>query len=252
MVMQSKMSLLAIAAMLVINTSTAYGAEVRVMAVNAIKEAYLELVSVFETASGHKVTTIWGGTEGISKRVSEGEVVDIVIIAAPNLNKLIMEGKLVASSRADIARSGIGMAVRSGLLKPDISSGEAVKSAVLAAKSIAYSTGPSGFYVADLFKKMGISDQVRDKVKQPASGVQIAEMVARGEADLGFQQVSELLHAKGIDYLGPLPADIQNITVYSVGLHASAAAPDVAKALVKFLTGHEAGPVIRKIGMEPS
>ena len=250
MVVQLKMSLLAIAAMLVINTSTAYGAEVRVMAVNAIKEAYLELVSVFETASGHKVTTIWGGTEGISKRVSEGEVVDIIIIAAPNLNKLIMEGKLVASSRADIARSGIGMAIRSGLPKPDISSGEAVKSAVLAAKSIAYSTGPSGFYVADLFKKMGISDQVRDKVKQPASGVQIAEMVARGEADLGFQQVSELLHAKGIDYLGPLPADIQNITVYSAGLHTSAPAPDVAKALVKFLTGH-AGPVIRKIGMEP-
>jgi molybdate transport system substrate-binding protein len=98
---------------------------------------------------------------------------------------------------------------------------------------------------------MGIADQIKDKVKQPASGVQVGELVARGEADLGFQQVSELLHVKGIDYLGPLPADIQNITVYSAGLHTAAPAPDAAKALVKFLTAPEAGPIIRKIGMEP-
>ena len=251
MPVQLRVSLLAIAAMLAITTNTAHAAEVKVMAVNAIKEAYFELVPAFERASGHKVTTIWGGTEGISKRVSEGEVIDLVIVAAPNIDKLTMEGKLVAGSRADIAKSGIGIAVRSGLPKPNISSGDAVKSAVLAAKSIAYSTGPSGFYIAELFEKMGILDQVRDKVKQPASGVQIAEMVARGEADLGFQQVSELLHAKGVDYLGPLPADIQNITVYSAGLHIAAPAPDAAKALVRFLMALEAGPIIKKIGMEP-
>jgi molybdate transport system substrate-binding protein len=98
---------------------------------------------------------------------------------------------------------------------------------------------------------MGIADQIKDKVKQPASGVQVAELVARGDPDLGFQQVSELVHAKGIDYLGPLPADIQNITVYSAGLHTAAPAPDAAKALVKFLTAPEAGPIIKKIGMEP-
>lgn len=253
MAVQLRVSLLAkfVATTMVIGVNTAHAAEVKVMPVNAIKEAYLELVSAFEKSSGHKVTTIWGGTEGIAKRVSGGEVVDIVIIAAPNIDKLIMEGKLVVGSRADIAKTGIGIAVRSGLPKPDISSGEAVKRAVLAAKSIAYSSGPSGFYLADLFKKMGVTDQIKDKVKQPASGVQIAEMVARGEADLGFQQVSELLHAKGIDYLGPLPADIQNITVYSAGLHTAAPAPDAAKALVKFLTAPEAGPIIKKIGMEP-
>ena len=141
--------------------------------------------------------------------------------------------------------------MRAGLPKPDISSREAIKQAVLAAKTVAYSSGPSGFYLADLFNKMGIADQIKEKVKQPASGVQIAELMARGDADLGFHQVSELVHAKGIDYLGPLPADIQNITVYSAGLHKAAPAPDAAKALVKFLTAPEAGPIIKKIGMEP-
>ena len=226
--------------------------ELKVMAASAVKEAYLELVSDFENSSGNKVITIWGGTEGLAKRISGGEVIDIVIIAAPNIDKLIMEGKLVAGSRADIAKSGVGIALRTGLPKPDISSAEAVKRAVLAATSVAYSTGPSGFYIADLFKKMGITDQIKDKVRQPASGAPLGELVARGEADLGFEQISNLLHVKGIDYLGPLPPEIQNITIYSAGVHAQAPAPDAARALVKFLTAPEAGPIIKKIGMEPS
>lgn len=239
------------AAAMMIGMNAAQAAEVKVMAANAVKEAFLELVSAFERSSGHRVTTIWSGTEGVAKRVSGGEVVDIVIIAAPNIDKLILENKLVAGSRADFAKSGVGIAVRTGLPKPDISSAEALKRTVLAANSVAYSSGPSGFYVADLFKKMGIADQIKDKVRQPASGVQVGELVARGEADLGFQQISELLHVKGIDYLGPLPAEIQNITVYSAGLHTAAQAPDAAKALMKFLTAPEAGPIIKKIGMEP-
>ena len=160
---------------------------------------------------------------------------------------------MVAGSRADIAKSGVGIALRTGLPKPDISSAEAVKlGAVLAATSVAYSTGPSGFYIADLFKKMGITDQIKDKVRQPASGAPLGELVAHGEADLGFEQISNLLHVKGIDYLGPLPPEIQNITIYSAGVHAQAPAPDAARALVKFLTAPEAGPIIKKIGMEPS
>jgi molybdate transport system substrate-binding protein len=229
----------------------AQAAEVKVMAANAVKVAYLELVSAFEQSTGHKVTTIWGGTEGVAKRISGGEVVDIVLIAAPNIDKLIAEGKLVSGSRTDFAKSGVGMAVRTGLPKPDISSAEAVKRAVLAANSVAYSSGPSGFHVADLFKRMGIADQIKGKVRQPPSGVQVGELVARGEADLGFQQISELLHVKGIDYLGPLPPEIQNITIYSAGLHAAAPAPDAAKALVKSLTSPQALPILKKIGMEP-
>ena len=232
--------------------NVAQAIELKVMAASAVKEAYLELVSDFENSSGNKVITIWGGTEGLAKRISGGEVVDIVIVAAPNIDKLIMEGKLVAGSRADIAKSGVGIALRTGLPKPDISSAEAVKRAVLAATSVAYSTGPSGFYIADLFKKMGITDQIKDKVRQPASGAPLGELVARGEADLGFEQISNLLHVKGIDYLGPLPPEIQNITIYSAGVHAQAPSPDAARALVKFLTAPEAGPIIKKIGMEPS
>jgi molybdate transport system substrate-binding protein len=240
-----------VAAAMIIGTTTAHAAEIKVIASAAVKDAVLDLIPAFEKSSGHRVTTIWAGTEAITKRVSGGEVVDVVLIAAPNIDKLISESKLVAGSRADVAKSGIGVAVRAGLPKPDISSGEAVKQAVLAAKSVAYSSGPSGFYLADLFKRMGITDQIKDKVKQTPSGVQVGEVVARGEADLGFQQVSELLHLKGIHYLGPLPADIQHITVFSAGLHTAAMAPDAAKALVKFLTGAEAGPIIRKTGMEP-
>lgn len=240
-----------VVAAVVIGISTAHAAEIKVMAVNAVKEAYVELISGFEKTSGHKVTTIWGGSENIAKRVRDGEVVDIVFSTDSNIDKLISAGKLVAGSRADFAKSSVGVAVRSGLPKPDISSGEAVKTAVLSAKSVAYSSGASGFYIAELFKKMGIADQIKDKVKQPASGAQIGELVARGDADMGFQQVSELLHVKGIDYLGPLPADIQNITVFSAGLHAAAPAPDAAKALVKFLTAPEASPMIKKMGMEP-
>jgi molybdate transport system substrate-binding protein len=239
------------AAVMVIGTTTAHAAEVKVIASAAVKEIVLDLIPAFEKSSGHKVTTIWAGTEAITKRISGGEVVDVVLIAAPNIEKLILEGRLVAGSRADVAKSGIGIAVRAGLPKPDISSGEAVKKAVLAAKSVAYSSGPSGFYLADLFKQMGIADQIKDKVKQTPSGVQVGEVVARGEADLGFQQVSELLHVKGIDYLGPLPADIQHITLFSAGLHTAATALDEAKALIKFLTAPEAGPIIRKSGMEP-
>ena len=230
---------------------SASAAEIKLIAVNAAKEALVELAADFEKSSGHKVTLVWGGTEAITKRISDGEAADIVLIAAPNIQRLIAQGALREGSRADFARVGVGVAVRAGLLKPDISSAEAVKNAVVAAKSVAYSTGPSGFYIAEMFKKMGIADQITDKVKQPASGVQIAEMLARGDADLGFQQVSELLHAKGIDYLGPLPADIQNITIYAAGLHNGSAAPWAANALIDFLTGPTATASIKKIGLDP-
>lgn len=229
----------------------AQAAEVRVASSGAVKEAYVELVANFERTTGHKVLTTWGGTESVTKRVRDGEVFDLVIISALNIDRLVGEGKLVTGSRIDVAKSGVGVAVRDGLAKPDVSSSEGLKKAVLDAKSVAYSSGPSGFYLVDLFKKMGISDQIKDKVKQTPSGVQVGDLLARGEADLGFQQVSELVHVKGIQYIGPLPADIQHTTTFSVGLHAKAPEPDAAKALVNALTASEAAAVIRKAGMEP-
>jgi molybdate transport system substrate-binding protein len=238
-------------AIVLLGATTAQPADIKVISSAAVKDVLVELVPTFEKANGHNVTVTWAGTEAITRRIGEGEIVDLVLIAAPNIDKLIADGKLAAGSRADVARSGIGVALRSGLPRPEISSGDALKQAVLAARSVAYSSGPSGFYLADLFKRMGIADQIKDKVKRTPSGVQVGEVVARGEADLGFQQVSELLHLKGIQYLGPLPADIQHVTVFSAGLHAAAPAPDAAKALVRFLTSPEAAPAIRNAGMEP-
>jgi molybdate transport system substrate-binding protein len=229
----------------------AQAAEIKLIASNAVKEIVVDVVPAFEKASGHKVAMTWAGTEAIAKRIAEGEIVDIVLIAAANIDKLIADGKLVAGSRTDIAKSGVAIAVRAGLPKPDVSSRDAVKNAVLNAKSIAYSSGPSGNYLVGLFKTMGIADQIKDKVKQTPSGVQVADVLARGEADLGFQQVSELLHRHDIQYLGPLPPDIQHTTVFSAGLHPAAPQPDAAKALVKFMTAPEAGAIIRKSGMTP-
>lgn len=229
----------------------ASAAEIKLVAANAVKGALADLVSAFETASGHTVSIVWTGTEAATKRISDGEAVDVVIIGASNIERLITQGRVSGSSRADIARSGVGIAVRSGLPKPDISTSEAVKTAVLAAKSIVYSTGPSGFYVAELFKRMGIADQIKDRVVQPPSGAQAGEILARGDADLGFQQVSELIHIKGIDYLGPLPPDIQNVTVYAAGIPSASGAPEAARALIEYIRSPAAAPAIRKAGMEP-
>ena len=215
----------------------------------AFKEAYLELVPQFERASGHKVENLWVPSVQMMARLKGGETVDLVILSAASLDELRKAGFI--SDRTDLARSGIGIAVKSGARKPDISSGEAVKRAVLAARGVAYSTGPSGIYLMELFKRMGIAEGIKSKVKQvqgePAGGV-----VARGEAEIAFQQVSELLPVPGIDFVGPLPADIQQITVFSAGLHVAAKQPDAARALVKFLTAPAAAPVIRKKGMEPA
>jgi molybdate transport system substrate-binding protein len=231
--------------------SRAESAEIRVLSSAAVKEAYVELAPVFEKSTGHKLSTVWDGTANILKRLRAGEMFDLVIIPPADIDRLIAEAKLASGSRTDFVKSGIGIAVRAGMPKPDVASGEAVKNAVLAAKSVAYSSGPSGNYIAGLFQKMGIAEQIKGKVTQTPSGVQVGEVVARGDADLGFQQVSELLHVKGIEFLGPLPSDIQHITVFSAGIHAASKEQDAARALIKFLTSPEAAPSIRKAGLEP-
>jgi molybdate transport system substrate-binding protein len=238
-------------ASLMLAAGAAAAAEIKVIASAAIKEAYSELAPQFEKASEHKVATTWAGTADMMKRLGGGEVFDLVIMAAPSLEDLTKQGKIVPGSRVDVVKSGVGVAVRSGLPKPDISSGEAVKRAMLAAKSIAYSTGPSGVYIAGLFQRMGIADEIKSKVKIAPSGMPVGDIIARGEADIGFQQVSELLPVAGIDYIGPLPPDIQQITVFSAGIHTGATQAEAAKSLVKFLTSPQAVPTIKKTGLEP-
>jgi molybdate transport system substrate-binding protein len=242
---------IAAAASALLLSTMANAAEIRVLSSNAIKEAYLELVPQFEKASEHKVSTTWAPTVEIMKRMAAGETFDLVIMASDGIEKLTKDGKLTAGSRVDLVKSGIGVAVRKGAAKVDLSSGDAVKKALLAAKSIAYSTGPSGVYLANLFARMGIADEIKPKVKVVTPGVPVGTLVASGEAELGFQQVSELLPVAGIDYLGPLPPDIQHTTVFAGAQHVGAKVPDAAKAWVKFLTAPAAMPVIKSKGLEP-
>ena len=245
-----KTALYGIAAALATVLAPAAGAaEIKVIASNAVREPYRELVTMFEKATGYTVAIDWGGTVDIVKRVSAGEVADIVIIPAGRIDDFVKQGKLV--DRIDLARSGVGVAVRAGAPRPDISSAEALKQTLLAAKSIVLSSGPSSLYLPILFQKMGIAEQLKPKIVQIGPGLPVGETVARGEGEIGFTQVSELMSVKGVDYLGPLPADIQLITVFSAGLHAAAPTPDAARALLKFLTAPEATQVLKSHGMEP-
>jgi molybdate transport system substrate-binding protein len=229
----------------------ATAADIRVLAPSAAKESVSAAVTTFEKSSGNKVLVSWSGTEAITKRITEGEVVDIVVNAAQNIDRLTTVGKLSQGSRTDFARSSIGVAVAPGAPKPDVSSIEGLKSALLGAKSIAISSGTSGRYLADLFSNLGVGEQVKTKVKQPPSGAQIGDMLAAGEAELGFQQVSELVHVKGIQFLGPLPAEIQNYTIYSAAAHSQASQPEAAQAFLKLLRHPETAAVVRNSGMEP-
>ena len=217
----------------------------------AFKEAYLELVPEFEAATGHKIQSLWVSTVNMLSRLQSGETVDLVIGPTVRMDEMTGAGLIAPASRTDVARSGIGVAVRAGAPRPDISSGEALKRAVLAARSLVYSTGPSGIYLARLFERMGISGEIKSKVKQ-ITGEPTAAVVARGEAEIGFQQMSELLPISGIDLVGPLPAEIQEITTFTAGVPVHARESGPAKALIAHFKATAAHPVIRKWGMEPA
>jgi molybdate transport system substrate-binding protein len=242
--------MIAIAASLLM-PSMAQAAEIKLLASGAIKFAYFELIPQFEKATGHKVTAAWSSTPDIQKRIAAGEAADLVILGSSGTQELIKQGKLAAGGRADFAKSGVGVAVRAGAPKPDISSAEAVKKAVVAAKSVAYSAGASGVYLLGMFQKMGIADDVKSKTATVKPGELVGEVVARGDAELGFQQVSELIPVKGIQYLGPLPPDIQNVTVFAGGIHTGTKEPDAVAALVKFLTAPSAVSTLARHGLEP-
>lgn len=224
-------------------------AHIKVMASAAFREAYLELLPAFERASGHSVTNAWVPSVQMMNRLKSGEATDVVILSDAALADLMKAG--IIAERFPLAKSGIGIAVRTGAARPDVSTAEAVKRAVLHAKSVVYSTGPSGIYLRALFMRMGIAQQIESKVKQ-VQGEPAGAVVARGEAEIGFQQMSELMPVAGIEIIGPLPPEIQEITTFSAGLHAHAAATDAARALIAYLKAPAAAPVIRKTGMEPA
>src|SRR5258706_11855272 len=246
------MKTISVVAVALLLSGIASAAEIKVAPPQATEEAYKELIAQFEKAPGHKVTTDFSGTLNVQKRIADGEPYDLIIMAGPAIDDQIKLGKAVAGSRVDFAQSGTGLAVKKGAPKPDISSVDAFKKTLLATKSIGYSTGPSGVYMLSVFEKIGIADQVKAKLKQTPSGVFVGALIATGETEIGFQQISELVHFDGIDYVGPLPGDLQRMTMFSTGIHAGAKQADAARALVKFITAPAAASVIKKHGLEPA
>ncbi len=226
-------------------------AELRIAAPNAVKEVMTEAATAHRQGSVQGVMFTWSGSEAISKRIAEGEAFDVVVNTAQGIDRMVRDGKLLAGTRVEFARSGVGMAVRGGALRPDVSTVDALRRALLDANSIAISSGASGRYLEGLFRQLGIADQIQSRIRQPPSGAQIGEMIARGEAEFGFQQITELIHAKGIEYLGPLPVEVQNHTIWSAAVLAATQHPDAAREFIGLLRTPESLQSIRKSGMDP-
>jgi molybdate transport system substrate-binding protein len=221
---------------------------VKVLSSLAVRAAYSELAPQFESARGCKVETEWMGMVDLRRRMNAGEGADLVIGSAALIDELIHAGKLGAGSRVDIVRSGVGMAVKKGARKPDISSVEAFTRSLRAAGSIVYSSGPSGVYLAGLFERLGIAAELKERMLQAPPGALVGELAARGEKEIAFQQIPELRQVEGIDIVGPLPPEIQNITVFAGGIPVASKEPENARALLAFLTSPASAAAVRKHG----
>ena len=219
---------------------------------NGVKAVVLDLLPEFERANGVMPAITWASTNMLMDEIRNGATGDLAILTDEAIDGLIQQGKMVAGSRVDLVRSAIGVAVRQGAPKPDIGSAAALKQTLLSARTISYSkTGISGIYFPTVLERLGIAEQVAVKVLIPPSGVPVGEVVAKGDAEIGVQQISELLPVPGIEIVGPLPAELQKVTVFSAGLFTGASEPQVAKALVALLTSAAARPVYQRKGMEP-
>jgi molybdate transport system substrate-binding protein len=228
--------------------SAAKAAEIKLMCSGAMRPALEELAPQFERASGHKLAVTYGGTNVIRERALAGDAGDLVIFAAPAVEDVVRQGKLVA--KVDLVRSAVGVGVPAGAPRPDLSSAEAFKRTLIAAKSFARSEGPSGTYIAALLDRLGIAEQMKGKTVV-VRGRLVGDALVKGEAEIGVQQVSELKSVPGVDVL-PMPAEIGHVTVFSVGLTAAAKDSAPVQALIKFLTSPAAAPVIKGKGLEPA
>jgi molybdate transport system substrate-binding protein len=234
----------------------AAAAEVRVMSSGGFTAAYRDLIPEFERRSGHKLVSSYGASMGdaadaIPQRLARGEPADVLILAAPGLDSLIRQGRAVEGSRVDLAESRIAFAVRAGAPKPDMGTVEAVRRALLEAKSIAYSASASGVYFStEMVRRLGVADEVLPKSRRILSE-RVGSVVARGDAELGLQQVSELLPIPGIDLLGPLPPELQRVTVFSAGVAAGSQQPEAARDLIRFLSSPDAAEAVKATGLDP-
>jgi len=224
----------------------------RVLCTNGLKTVMLDLAPEFERAIGTKAVITWGSANGLLQELEAGAGGDLAILTAEAIDGLIKEGKVVAGSRVDLARSGIGVAVRKGAPKPDIGSPDALRRALLAAKSVAHSkTGMSGIYFPTVLARLGIAEEMKPKIVTPESGTPVGEVVAKGGAEIGVQQISELLPVAGIEIVGPLPAALQRITIFSAGVLTAAKEPQAARALVQFVAT-ASRPLLKDKGLEPA
>jgi len=230
--------------------------EIKVMTSGAFTAAYLELIPQMELLTGKKIvtaaTSIGTGENSIPNRLKRGEAVDVVIVADAVLRGFIQDGLVLSETYTPVARSAIGMALRAGAPIPDIRTVAALKRTLLQAKSIAYSASVSGQYLTtELYQRLGIADQVTGKSRLIGGGERVGAVVARGEAEIGFQQISELLPVPGIAHITPLPPEVQKVSVFSAGVAASSADSDLSYSVTKFLASPEAAQAIKKSGLEP-
>ena len=216
----------------------------------ATAELLAELVTTYQRSTGISVVAEAAGGVAVLQRIQAGEAADVVVLAGNVIDKLIVEGRLLVGTRLDLVRSGIAVAVRAGAPKPSIADEAAVRQAVLNAKTLSFSTGPSGVYLEKLFERWGILEQIRSRIVVPPPGIPVGSFVAAGSAELGFQQLSELQSLAGIEILGALPPAIQLITVFSGGVSTHSDDPQAARALLQFLASPAVAPVKLRFGME--
>ncbi len=224
-------------------------APIKVLSGGAMRSLMIEIVPLFEGASGIKVEIEFRLTSVLKKEIEDGAIFDLALLPRPELDALVQAGKIRAGSAVDVTRSAVGLAVRAGAAKPDIATVAAFTRTLIAARSIAYSDGPSGAYIAALLERLGIAGAMKPKTKLTRGPV--AELVASGEAEIGMQQIVAILPIKGAELVGPLPSELQNVIIYAAGIAAHARKPEAARAFIDFMIAPGALRLIRAKGMEP-
>jgi molybdate transport system substrate-binding protein len=233
-----------------IQVTAAEAAEVKVFTARAIATVLNEIGPEFERTTGHKLNVISGLPPQFIRQINAGESVDVVVTGSPVIDGLIKDGKVIADTRTNLVRSGIGLEVRAGAPRPDIGSVEAFKRALLNARSIGYLKVGSGLYLAALLERLGIAEAIASKVTRPDTDI-VSELVAKGEIELGMVVITQIMTTPGVELVGPLPSEIQSYVTFTAGVSANAQAPDAARELLKLLQGPNALPVIKSQGMEP-
>jgi len=247
--MNVKTLVTAVAALLA--TVSVSAAEIKVLASNGVREALLELTPAFERETGNKLVITFGLAAALKRQIEAGEAFDLAILTSAGIEDLAKQGKVDATSRAAIARSGVGIGIKKGAPRPDIGTPDAFKRTLLSAKSITWAKeGQSGIYFAGLLERIGIAEQIKPKAVVAPSGAVVGKLVAAGEVELGVILVNELMAAPGVEVLGPLPAELRNYTVFHAGVGVGSKDSSAAKALIKFLTTPAAGAVFKKKGQE--